>query len=154
MLDNVKHIILVMSGKGGVGKSTVSTQLAMALRDSGFKVNYIILLFRQSTPHESSYQSIVFRPIGRFVGRRSVRPKHSAFDGTRGPRCLPSGRRLGAHLHGRGQAICGDVHWIPAQEPQRCGDLARTEKDGHDPSVSQRRAVGRTGLFDYRHATR
>lgn len=38
MLDNVKHIILVMSGKGGVGKSTVSTQLAMALRDSGFKV--------------------------------------------------------------------------------------------------------------------
>ncbi|KAG0031152.1 Nucleotide-binding protein 2 [Podila clonocystis] len=30
-LDGVKHIILVMSGKGGVGKSSVSTQLALSL---------------------------------------------------------------------------------------------------------------------------
>ncbi|TMW44414.1 hypothetical protein DOY81_010507 [Sarcophaga bullata] len=39
MLDKVKHVILVLSGKGGVGKSTVSTQLALALRESGLKVN-------------------------------------------------------------------------------------------------------------------
>lgn len=38
MLDKVKHVILVLSGKGGVGKSTVSTQLALALRESGLKV--------------------------------------------------------------------------------------------------------------------
>ena len=30
-LRNVKHKILVLSGKGGVGKSTVSSQLALAL---------------------------------------------------------------------------------------------------------------------------
>ncbi len=30
-LANVKHIILVLSGKGGVGKSTVSSQLAQTL---------------------------------------------------------------------------------------------------------------------------
>jgi len=30
-LSNVKHIILVLSGKGGVGKSTVSSQLAQTL---------------------------------------------------------------------------------------------------------------------------
>ncbi|CAE6435622.1 unnamed protein product [Rhizoctonia solani] len=30
-LNNVKHIILVLSGKGGVGKSSVSTQLALSL---------------------------------------------------------------------------------------------------------------------------
>lgn len=38
MLDGVKHVILVLSGKGGVGKSTVSTQLALGLKDKGFKV--------------------------------------------------------------------------------------------------------------------
>ncbi|KAF9312109.1 cytosolic Fe-S cluster assembly factor cfd1, partial [Podila minutissima] len=30
-LNGVKHIILVMSGKGGVGKSSVATQLALSL---------------------------------------------------------------------------------------------------------------------------
>ncbi|KAF7307114.1 Cytosolic Fe-S cluster assembly factor CFD1 [Mycena indigotica] len=30
-LDSVKHIIIVLSGKGGVGKSSVSTQLALSL---------------------------------------------------------------------------------------------------------------------------
>lgn len=30
-LSNVKNIILILSGKGGVGKSTVSSQLAMTL---------------------------------------------------------------------------------------------------------------------------
>uniref|UniRef100_A0A6B2EDQ6 Cytosolic Fe-S cluster assembly factor NUBP2 homolog n=1 Tax=Phlebotomus kandelakii TaxID=1109342 RepID=A0A6B2EDQ6_9DIPT len=41
MLDKVKHIILVLSGKGGVGKSTVSTQLALALKETGFKVGLL-----------------------------------------------------------------------------------------------------------------
>ena len=33
-LQHVKHIIIVCSGKGGVGKSSVSTQLALSLRAS------------------------------------------------------------------------------------------------------------------------
>lgn len=37
-LKNVKNIILVGSGKGGVGKSTVSANLALALAKSGSKV--------------------------------------------------------------------------------------------------------------------
>ncbi|KAM8962181.1 cytosolic Fe-S cluster assembly factor NUBP2 [Pelodytes ibericus] len=40
-LANVRHIILVLSGKGGVGKSTVSTQLALALRLAGKKVGIL-----------------------------------------------------------------------------------------------------------------
>ncbi|XP_072931684.1 cytosolic Fe-S cluster assembly factor Nubp2 homolog [Epargyreus clarus] len=41
MLEQVKRIILVLSGKGGVGKSTVSTQLALTLKEKGFKVGLL-----------------------------------------------------------------------------------------------------------------
>uniref|UniRef100_A0A2S2N770 Cytosolic Fe-S cluster assembly factor NUBP2 homolog n=1 Tax=Schizaphis graminum TaxID=13262 RepID=A0A2S2N770_SCHGA len=41
MASNVKHIILVMSGKGGVGKSTVSTQLALGLVTKGYRVGIL-----------------------------------------------------------------------------------------------------------------
>ncbi|CAG9133432.1 unnamed protein product [Plutella xylostella] len=52
MLDEVKRIILVLSGKGGVGKSTVSTQLALTLKESGFKVGLLdIDLCGPSVPH-------------------------------------------------------------------------------------------------------
>src|SRR4030042_4159714 len=40
-LSHIKHRILVMSGKGGVGKSTVSTNLAVALSMDGFEVGLL-----------------------------------------------------------------------------------------------------------------
>ncbi|KAI9724992.1 MAG: cytosolic Fe-S cluster assembly factor cfd1 [Candelaria pacifica] len=40
-LDRVKHIILVLSGKGGVGKSSVTTQLAFSLSLAGHSVGVL-----------------------------------------------------------------------------------------------------------------
>ncbi|XP_048723030.1 cytosolic Fe-S cluster assembly factor NUBP2 isoform X2 [Lepidochelys kempii] len=40
-LAGVGHILLVLSGKGGVGKSTISTELALALRHAGKKVGIL-----------------------------------------------------------------------------------------------------------------
>ena len=40
-LPAVKNIVLVMSGKGGVGKSSVATNLAMALTRTGYRVGLL-----------------------------------------------------------------------------------------------------------------
>ncbi|XP_067912537.1 cytosolic Fe-S cluster assembly factor nubp2 isoform X1 [Heterodontus francisci] len=40
-LAAVDHILLVLSGKGGVGKSTITTELALALRNVGKKVGIL-----------------------------------------------------------------------------------------------------------------
>ena len=41
ILPNVKHIIAVASGKGGVGKSTVASNLAVGLAMQGYKVGMV-----------------------------------------------------------------------------------------------------------------
>src|SRR5262245_48246780 len=40
-IQGVKHILLVGSGKGGVGKSTVAANLALALKERGLQVGLL-----------------------------------------------------------------------------------------------------------------
>ena len=50
-LENVKRIIPVVSGKGGVGKSLISTTLALALAEKGHKVGLLDLDFHGASDH-------------------------------------------------------------------------------------------------------
>ena len=40
-LENIKHIVCVASGKGGVGKSTTAINLALGLQNQGLKVGVL-----------------------------------------------------------------------------------------------------------------
>src|SRR5204862_3429096 len=40
-VPGIAHVILVMSGKGGVGKSTTATNLALALHRSGYRTGLL-----------------------------------------------------------------------------------------------------------------
>ena len=40
-LNDIKHVLAVMSGKGGVGKSTVTALIASTLAKSGFRVGIL-----------------------------------------------------------------------------------------------------------------
>ncbi|USS40116.1 Mrp/NBP35 family ATP-binding protein [Thermococcus aggregans] len=50
-LEKVKRIIPVVSGKGGVGKSMVSTTLALLLAKKGYKVGLLDLDFHGASDH-------------------------------------------------------------------------------------------------------
>lgn len=39
--DNIAHVVAITSGKGGVGKSTVTANLAIMLRDMGYRVGIL-----------------------------------------------------------------------------------------------------------------
>lgn len=50
-LEGVRRIIPVVSGKGGVGKSLVSTTLALVLAEKGYKVGLLDLDFHGASDH-------------------------------------------------------------------------------------------------------
>ncbi|AKU94338.1 hypothetical protein AKJ09_01002 [Labilithrix luteola] len=131
-LPGVKHIILVMSGKGGVGKSTTATNLAMALSRRGFRTGLLDAdIYGPSIPtmfgvagRPVSTDGKTIEPLERFgiklmsIGFLLEDPKSAVI--WRGPM-----------LHGALQQFLKDVNWgdldfLVLDLPPGTGDVALT----------------------------
>lgn len=130
-IPSVKNVVLVMSGKGGVGKSTVATNLTMALARRGYRVGLLDAdMYGPSIPTmlgvagrpETDGQKI--RPLSRFgvklmsLGFLLDDPKAAVV--WRGPM-----------LHGALMQFVADVDWgeldfLLLDMPPGTGDVALT----------------------------
>ena len=131
-IPDVRNVILVMSGKGGVGKSTVATNLALALRRIGTRVGLLdadlygpslpTMMGIQGQPFSKDGKTIV--PMERFglklmsVGFLLEDPKQAVI--WRGPM-----------LHGALNQFIRDVDWgeldyLVVDAPPGTGDVALT----------------------------
>jgi ATP-binding protein involved in chromosome partitioning len=131
-LPGVKNILLVMSGKGGVGKSSVATNLAMALARAGFRTGLLDAdIYGPSIPtmlgvagRPVSLDGKTIEPLARFgvklmsIGFLLEDPKAAVI--WRGPM-----------LHGALQQFMKDVAWgqldfLVMDLPPGTGDVALT----------------------------
>lgn len=131
-IPQVKNVILVMSGKGGVGKSTVASNLALALRRRGTRVGLLDAdLYGPSVPtmfgiegRPGSRDGKRIEPLQRFglslmsIGFLLEDPKQAVI--WRGPM-----------LHGALQQFVTDVNWgeldyLILDCPPGTGDIALT----------------------------
>jgi ATP-binding protein involved in chromosome partitioning len=71
VLPNIKNTIAVVSGKGGVGKSTISANIAVGLAKKGFNVGVVDAdIYGPSMP--IMFDVLHYRPISREIDKKQV----------------------------------------------------------------------------------
>ncbi|MBI2395316.1 MAG: Mrp/NBP35 family ATP-binding protein [Deltaproteobacteria bacterium] len=131
-LPGVKNLILVMAGKGGVGKSTVASNVTMSLARSGFRVGLLDAdIYGPSVPtmfgvggRPVSHDGKLIEPLERF-GIKLMSIGFLLED----PRAAIVWR--GPMLHGALQQFLNDVNWgkldyLIIDLPPGTGDVALT----------------------------
>lgn len=132
-LSNVKHIIAVASGKGGVGKSTTSVNLALALAKQGAKVGIVDAdIYGPSLPMmlgvaEGTRPEIVdqkyFIPV-EAQGIKSMSMGYLATDQT--PMVWRGPMASGALLQILTQTLWGELDYLVVDMPPGTGDIQLT----------------------------
>ena len=112
-LDNVTNIILVASGKGGVGKSTVAVNLASALRLQGHKVGLLDAdIYGPSIPTMLNLHQEVHSSDGKTIEPNEIRGMKVMSMGF----LIPPEKAMiwrGPMLHSAVTQFLRDVHWGP-----------------------------------------
>src|SRR5271170_2004897 len=131
-LPGVKHVVLVLSGKGGVGKSTCATNLTLALKRAGHRVGLLDAdIYGPSIP---TMLGVMGRPVS--TDGKTIDPLERF-----GVKLMSIGFLLedpkaaviwrGPMLHGALQQFLNDVNWgeldfLLLDLPPGTGDVALT----------------------------
>src|SRR5271170_5789954 len=131
-LPGVKHVVLVLSGKGGVGKSTCATNLTLALKRAGHRVGLLDAdIYGPSIP---TMLGVMGRPVS--TDGKTIEPLERF-----GVKLMSIGFLLedpkaaviwrGPMLHGALQQFLNDVSWgeldyLVLDLPPGTGDVALT----------------------------
>jgi ATP-binding protein involved in chromosome partitioning len=130
-LDQVANIILVASGKGGVGKSTVAVNLASTLRRSGHKVGLLDAdIYGPSIPTMLNLHKEVHSSDGKHISPNEVRGMKVMSMGF----LIPPSKAMiwrGPMLHSAVTQFLRDVHWgaldyLVVDLPPGTGDVQLT----------------------------
>ena len=128
-LSQIKHTFLVMSGKGGVGKSTIAVNLAVALADRGYSVGLmdvdlhgpstVKMLGLEGKPVETSGQHLMPIPYGeklKVVSMAALLEDPDAAVIWRGP------LKIGAIKQFISDVLWGELDYLFIDSPPGTGD--------------------------------